>query len=134
MNYLLILGIALVIFGICFLISFIKEKTKRYTLVQGKVIQVIKNIGVSQKGLTYTPIFEYKYNNKTYKVEHRISSPTPDCTYKVNDIVDLRVYEDKPDKAIINSKNNLIAPLILGVSFIILGVVLLIIFFYFSNL
>lgn len=116
------------------MISFIKEKTKRYTLVQGKVIQVIKNIGVSQKGLTYTPIFEYKYNNKIYKVEHRISSPTPDCTYKVNDIVDLRVYEDKPDKAIINSKNNLIAPLILGVSFIILGVVLLIIFFYFSNL
>lgn len=131
MNYLLILGIALVIFGICFLISFIKEKTKRNTLVQGKVIQVIKNIGVSKKGLTYTPIFEYKYNNKTYKVEHRISSPTPDCTYKVNDIVDLRVYEDKPDKAIINSKNNLIAPLILGVSFIILGVVLLIVFVLF---
>lgn len=52
-------------------------------------------------------------------------------TYKVNDIVDLRVYEDKPDKAIINSKNNLIAPLILGVSFIILGVVLLIIFVLF---
>jgi len=49
MNYLLILGIALVIFGICFLISFIKEKTKRNTLVQGKVIQVIKNISVNQK-------------------------------------------------------------------------------------
>lgn len=132
MNYLLIVGIALVIFGICFLITFSKEKAKRYALIQGKVIEVIKSVGVNNTGLTYTPIFEYQYNNKTYRVKHRISSPAPNCTYKVNDIVELRVYEDKPDKAIANNKKNLIMPLILGISFIILGVMLLVIFALFK--
>ena len=129
MKYLLIVGIALVIFGICFLITFSKEKAKKYTLVQGKVIEVIKSVGVNRTGITYTPVFEYQYNNKTYRVEHRISSPTPNITYKVNDIVELRVYEDK---VIANSKKNLIIPLILGTSFIILGVVLFIIFALFK--
>lgn len=129
MKYLLIVGIALVIFGICFLITFSKEKAKKYALVQGKVIEVIKSVGVNRTGVTYTPVFEYQYNNKTYRVEHRISSPTPNFTYKVNDIVELRVYEDK---AIANSKKNLIMPLILGTSFIILGVVLFVIFALFK--
>lgn len=129
MKYLLIVGIALVIFGICFLITFSKEKAKKYALVQGKVIEVIKSVGVNRTGVTYTPVFEYQYNNKTYRVEHRISSPTPNFTYKVNDIVELRVYEDN---AIANSKKNLIMPLILGTSFIILGVVLFVIFALFK--
>lgn len=132
MKYLFMVGMALVIFGICFLVTFRKEKAKRYALVQGKVIEVIKSVGVNGTGVTYTPVFEYQYNNKTYRVEHRISSPTPNFTYKVNDIVELRVYEDKPDKAIANSKKNLIMPLILGTSFIILGVVLFVIFALFK--
>jgi len=37
MKYLFMVGIALVIFGICFLITFSKEKAKKYALVQGKV-------------------------------------------------------------------------------------------------
>lgn len=131
MKYLFMVGMALVIFGICFLVTFRKEKAKRYIVVQGKVIEVVKSLGV-EKGFTYTPIFEYQYNNKTFRVEHRISSPTPNFTYKVNDIVELRVYEDKPDKAIANSKKNLIMPLILGTSFIILGVVLFVIFALFK--
>lgn len=99
MKYLFMVGMALVIFGICFLVTFRKEKAKRYIVVQGKVIEVVKSLGVG-KGFTYTPIFEYQYNNKTFRVAHRISSFTPNCTYKVNDVVELRVYEDKPDKAI----------------------------------
>lgn len=132
MKCLLIVGIALVIFGICFLITFSKEKAKKYALVKGKVIEVIKSVGVNRTGVTYTPVFEYQYNNKTYRVEHRISSPTPNFTYKVNDIVELRVYEDKPDKAIANNKKNLKVPLVLGTSFIILGVVLFVIFALFK--
>ena len=100
MKYLFMVGIALVIFGICFLITFSKEKAKKYALVQGKVIEVIKSVGVNGTGVTYT--------------------------------VELRVYEDKPDKAIANSKKNLIMPLILGTSFIILGVVLFVIFALFK--
>jgi len=34
MKYLFMVGIALVIFGICFLITFSKEKAKKYALVQ----------------------------------------------------------------------------------------------------
>ena len=97
MKYLLMVGMALVIFGICFLVTFRKEKAKRYIVVQGKVIEVAKSLGVGE-GFTYTPIFEYQYNNKIFRVEHRISSFTPNCTYKVDDVVELRVYEDKPDR------------------------------------
>lgn len=132
MKYLFMVGIALVIFGIYFLITFSKEKAKKYALVQGKVIEVIKSVGVNGTGVTYTPVFEYQYNNKTYRVEHRISSPTPNFTYKVNDIVELRVYEDKPDKAIANSKKNLIMPLVSGISSIILGIVFVIIYALFK--
>lgn len=49
MKCLLIVGIALVIFGICFLITFSKEKAKKYALVQGKVIEVMKSIGVNSE-------------------------------------------------------------------------------------
>lgn len=115
-----------------FLITFSKEKAKKYALVQGKVIEVIKSVGVNGTGVTYTPVFEYQYNNKTYRVEHRISSPTPNFTYKVNDIVELRVYEDKPDKAIVNSKKNLIMPLVSGIISIILGIVFVIIYALFK--
>lgn len=134
MKYLLIMGMALVIFGICFLITFRKEKVKRHILVQGKVIEVTKSLGVGvrTKGFTYTPIFEYQYNNKTFRVEHRISSFTPNCTYKVDDVVELRVYEDKPDKAIVNSKKNLILPLVSGISSIILGIVFFVIYALFK--
>lgn len=72
------------------------------------------------------------YNNKTFRVAHRISSFTPNCTYKVNDVVELRVYEDKPDKAIVNSKKNLIMPLVSGISSIILGIVFVIIYALFK--
>lgn len=131
MKYLFMVGMALVIFGICFLVTFHKEKAKRYIVVQGKVIEVVKSLGVG-KGFTYTPIFEYQYNNKTFRVAHRISSFTPNCTYKVNDVVELRVYEDKPDKAIVNSKKNLIMPLVSGISSIILGIVFVIIYALFK--
>ena len=117
MKYLLMVGMALVIFGICFLVTFRKEKAKR--------------LGVGE-GFTYTPIFEYQYNNKIFRVEHRISSFTPNCTYKVNDVVELRVYEDKPDKAIVNSKKNLMMPLVSGISSIILGIVFVIIYALFK--
>ena len=56
MKYLLMVGMALVIFGICFLVTFRKEKTKRYIVVQGKVIEVAKSLGVGE-GFTYTPIY-----------------------------------------------------------------------------
>ena len=55
MKYLFMVGMALVIFGICFLVTFRKEKVKRYIVVQGKVIEVVKSLGV-EKGFTYTPV------------------------------------------------------------------------------
>ncbi len=127
-NHLLIMGIAIILLGICLLIVYIRENTKKYSLVQGKIIEVLKHLGPrvgEYKGFTHTPIIEYQYKGNTYKTEHRISAPTPDSTYKVNDIVELRVYEDKPDKAIINSRRNILMPLICGVGSLILGVILL---------
>ena len=50
MKYLFMVGMAIVIFGICFLGTFRKEKAKRYIVVQGKVIEGVKSLGVG-KGL-----------------------------------------------------------------------------------
>ena len=41
MKYLFMVGMALVIFGICFLVTFRKEKTKRYIVVPRQDIPVL---------------------------------------------------------------------------------------------
>lgn len=129
-THLLILGIAFIIFGICFILTFLKEKTKKYSLVQGKIIKILKRHSQSGKGFSYTPIIEYQYNGSTYKTEHRISSPNLNLTYDINDRVELRVYENKPDKAIINNKKNLFAPLIIGITVLIIGGILLFVSYF----
>lgn len=115
----LILGIVFVILGIYFIITFLKEKAEKYSLVQGKIVQILKSRG--RNGFSYTPIIEYQYEGNTYKTEHRISASNPKWTYDVNDRVELRVYEHKPDKAIINSTRNIYAPLVIGICILIIG-------------
>ena len=54
MKYLFMVGMALVIFGICFLVTFRKEKAKRYIVVQGKVIEVVKSLGGRERIYLYS--------------------------------------------------------------------------------
>lgn len=123
---LFILSIGLIIFGICFILTFINEKYKEHFIIKGRIIEIIKSNSPNPKYYGYTPIIEYQYDNKTYQVEHRITTANKNHKYKVNDIVELRVYKDKPDKALINSKVNLLLPFIIGLPLIIVGSLMLI--------
>lgn len=127
MNYLFILGIGSIIFGICFIVTYLKEKYNKHILIHGKVIDIMKSVSTHGHSIEYTPIIEYEYNGNKYTVEHRISSTK--TKYKVNDIVELKLYINKPDKVIINSKINLLMPIIVGIPLIMLGIMLLIIWF-----
>ena len=130
--HLLLIGIFTILLGIWMLRVYFKESKKEYTLVQGRIMEVPKHPGPyfgprSYGRYTHTPSIEYQYGGLTYTTEHRISAPTPELTYKVNDLVELRVYEDKPDKAIVNSRRNILLPLICGIGLCLLGAVLLIV-------
>lgn len=120
MNNLLILGIGLIIFGICFTVNFFKEHTKEYIIAQGKIADVQKTSSPTPRYYGYTSVIEYRYNGKTYQTNHRITTAKP--KYKVNDIVEIRIYKDKPDKALINSKINLYAPIVIGVPLAVIGI------------
>lgn len=74
-------------------------------------------------GVGYIPIIEYSYRNKTYQAEHRVSSSkygknmeiVPNSKYHVGDKVELRVYVDEPEHALINDRNNILLPFYIGV-------------------
>lgn len=130
--HLFLIGISAIVLGILMLRVYFRESTKAYSLVQGRIIEVPKHPGPyfgprSYGRYTHTPVIEYQYGGRTYTTEHRISAPTPGLTYKVGDLVELRVYEDKPDKAIVNSRRNILLPLICGAGLCALGAVLLVV-------
>ena len=128
--HLFLIGIFAILLGIGMLRVYFRESTKAYSLVQGRIIDVPKHPGPyfgprSCGRYTHTPVIEYQYRGRTYTAEHRISAPAPGLTYKVNDLVELRVYEDKPNKAIVNSRRNILLSLICGAGLCALGAVLL---------
>lgn len=124
MIYLRILGMGLIIFGIAFIGTFIKEKVSKFVLVKGKIVDDIRAIGPQGRGFEHTPVIEYQYKNTIYRTNNRISTPKSSKKYEIGTVVELKIYENKPDKAIINDKINESLPLILGISVLIIGVVL----------
>ncbi len=49
----------------------------------------------------------------------------PNSKYHVGDIVELRVYVDQPEYALINDRNNILLPLYIGIPLTLLSAVLL---------
>lgn len=118
--------------GISSLITYYKDEKREYDLIIGKVVRIDE----SNKGhhsIGYVPVIEYYYRNKVYQVNHRISSSkygknmeiVPGSKYHIGDEVELRVYVDKPEYAIVNDKNNIRLPLYIGVPLVLLSAVLL---------
>lgn len=67
MNHLLILGVGLIFFGICFTVTFFKEQTKEYIISQGKIADVQKTHSPTGHYYGYTSVIEYRYNGKKYQ-------------------------------------------------------------------
>ncbi len=135
-NIMLIFGVALLYFGIRALIQYFNE-SKNYTVTTAVVVDYVKNIDNNNQNrmgyIRYTPVFEYTYNGKTYREEHRVSSSkyskgmgiVPASKYSIGDTVEVRVYEKgEKVRAVINDENNIKLPLRVGVPFTIAGIVL----------
>lgn len=121
--------------GIASLICYYKDEKNEYVLVTGKVVGMDQNRSYDD-GLTtigYTPVIEYYYHGRTYRVRHRVSSSkygknmkiVPNSKYHIGDPVELRVYVKNPEHALINDRNNILLPLYIGIPLTLLGAVLL---------
>lgn len=131
-NIMLIFGVALLYFGIRGLIQFFNE-SRNYTITTAVIVDCVRHSSNNNGYISYTPVFEYTYNGKTYQEEHRVSSAkyskgmgvVPASKYNVGDTVEVRVYE-KGDKvrAIIHDEGNIKMPLVIGILFTIAGIAL----------
>lgn len=131
-NIMLIFGFALLYFGIRALIQYFNE-SKNYTITTAVIADCVMHNSNNKGYISYTPVFEYTYNGKTYREEHRVSSSkyskgmgiVPASKYSVGDIVEVRVYEKgEKVRAVINDENNIKLPFRVGVPLTIAGIVL----------
>lgn len=120
--------------GISFLVRYYKDEKNEYKLITGTVVRSDKNQSYHKGHINtgYIPVIEYNYKNKVYQANHRVSSSkygknmeiVPNSKYKIGDRVELRVYVDNPEYALINDRNNILLPLYVGIPLTLLGTVL----------
>lgn len=140
----LVFGAVLLYFGIRGFIQFFKEN-RNYTTTTATIVRYEEEINYHRNNgmstIGYTPIFEYKYNGRTYEEEHRVTSSkygkgmsiVPASKYGIGDTVEIRVYDDgEKIYAVINDKNNIKMPLNIGIVFTIAGVILVALGLYFK--
>lgn len=106
-----------------------------YVIVHGKVVELEKSTQKRGKktSVTYTPIFEYYYNGQTRRARHIISSSrlnkklevVPGTKYEVGDEVELRVYIDTPDYAVVNTNSSVKFSLYMGAVAALAGLLML---------
>ena len=141
---LLIIGIGFIVIGLGALYRFIYERLKPYTVEDGSIVEFRRTVTHHTRGPAYygfVPIFEFTYEGKTYQVEHRMSGGkygkdmeiVPRSKYHIGDKVKVRVYADKPENAIIESKGNLRMPIIAGAICLIVGSVFTALYFVILN-
>lgn len=129
--------------GIALLINYYKDEKKEYLLVVGQVVRSDKSRSYHKgyHGIGYIPVIEYTYKDKIYEVNHRVSSSkygknmeiVPNSKYHIGDKVELRVYVDNPEHALINDRNNILLPLYIGIPLTLLSAVLLCVAIFLMN-
>lgn len=137
MNYkiaLIIFGASMLYIGIRALIQYVHETKHSYVTTTATIVESKKSMhhnAHSHAGyIGYTPVFEYTYNGRTYREEHRVTSSkynkdmdiVPASKYKIGDTVEVRVY-DKNGKvyAVINDEKNIKSTLYIGLPLTIIG-------------
>ena len=126
LQYIFIFGAMLFLLGCSFTGVYIWERCRKYTAVQGRIADVILTTPRREFFFGYVPIIEYKFNGRTYRTRHRVMTPKPGKKYLAGDIVQLRVYDGRPDDAIIDEPGNLRLPLLGGIAFMAAGAALLV--------
>ena len=113
----------------CFLIvaHFLNKKHK-YELISGTVVEIKERTSNGRsasghmQGTYYTPIFEYVYKGKSYKVPHHTNTNIQgQCLFSIGQKIELRVYKKFPEKAVLNSHFSVNILLYGGFAFIIIN-------------
>lgn len=152
MNVVFLFGILMIVFGAYSIYIYLRNLRKPYTIVSGKIIDFKEH--TSHKGYKgFTTIFEYYYQGTVYNAAHNINcakycknskikeglpriyytkniSIVPSTKYNIGDSIDVRVYENDPENAVINTKASAILSLLIGITCVIIGAVVLVIYFY----
>ena len=133
--YLILFGVVALSIGYKGLKTYLFNRRLDYVIVHGKVAELEKSIEKRGKktSITYTPIFEYYYKGQIRRSKHIISSSrfnrnreiVPGSKYEVGDEVELRVYEDSPDYAVVNTNANVKFSLYMGAITAIAGLLML---------
>ncbi|MBQ8603798.1 MAG: DUF3592 domain-containing protein [Oscillospiraceae bacterium] len=133
--YLILFGAVALSIGYKGLKTYLFNRKLDYVIVQGKVVELEKSTQKRGKktSITYTPIFEYYYNGQTRRARHIISSSrfnkklevVPSSKYEVGDEVELRVYVNAPDYAVVNTNSSVKFSLYMGAVATLAGLLML---------
>lgn len=139
MQVLLIIGATFLFVGTKVLIAQISLRKQSSSIVSGSVIGYEKikvrrrNGGYRFAGYSYAPIFEYHYDGITRQVSHSFSTNSEkwlDENFPKGMSVELLVYENDADNAILNTKSGLNAQVILSTILTIIGAISLVVWGY----
>ncbi len=117
MHILVFMGAVLLFIGIKVLVAKRTLKNQPSTIVSSKVVGYEKRKSRSRSGSRYTyagysyaPIFEYYYEGKTRQVSHSFATNNDNWlkdNFPVGKTVELLVYENDADNAVLNTGSGL---------------------------
>ena len=133
--YLILFGAVALSIGYKGLKTYLFNRKLDYVIVRGKVVEYEKSIKKRRKGtsIVYTPIFEYYYDGQIRRAKHIISSSkfnkklevVPGSKFEVGDEVELRVYVNAPDYAVVNTNSSVKFSLYMGAIATLAGLLML---------
>lgn len=122
-----VVGLVFLVIGIIIALYQIYLRTICTSVTNGIVIDICKSTSRDSDGYTSTtlhPVFQYNVSDKVYI--KRSSSGSTSCKYSIGQLVDIYYNSQNPNKYYI--KGNYIS-IILAISFIIFGIMLLVLHF-----
>ncbi|WP_297406516.1 DUF3592 domain-containing protein [uncultured Cetobacterium sp.] len=121
--------------GLFLIKKYFSDKKSIYEIILGTVIEIKENIskgtsnGHSYKRIYYSPIFEYIYKENSYQIGHAINTNiNGKSTFFIGQKVELRIYPNTPDKAILNTNFSTNILLYAGLAFIIIPMIIMLVF------
>ena len=124
-------GFGVGIFGI---VEYYRLITKKHMYLNGTVTELRESYSHGANrigGFSFTPIFEFSYNNTVYQVEHKVSAAKygknmgiiPTNKFKAGQTVELMVPVDCPENAVLNTRHSKRLSLYIGLLFLLIGFV-----------
>ncbi len=121
-----IFGIIFAVIGLLLIIMFFRKKKNCTSVTKGTVVDIdVERNYDREHDRSYSvefPIYEYTVDGQTYT--EKATSSSGNSKYRIGDEVDIYYNPIKPDEFYVSGEN---AEIILGVVFLIIGVIFIII-------